>query len=140
MNVLPFFLIELYINDRKNISLNKISNKALSNYKKIANSSRVFIELDYSKNGEKLYLLAGGKKKKITKQALEGYVEILNIEMDYSIYDLYNFENLYFRIAMYLSEIKLEDLSNYFNKKGIHKVYKEILENDTNGLFSLPKV
>ncbi len=137
---MPFFILEIFLNDRNNFSVNKTFNKALNNYKKIDKSSRVFFELNNSKNDEKIFLLSGGKKKKISEHALEGYIRVLNLDMDYSIYDLYKYDNIYFRIAMYLKKIKLMDLSNYFNEVGIKKVYEEIIKNDTDSLFTSTEI
>lgn len=127
------------MNNKKNFSFNKIFNKSLNNYRKISNISGVFFELNYSNNGEKLHLLSGSKKKKITEQALAGYVRILNLDIEYSIYDLYRYDNSYFTIAMYLSKINLTNLSNYFNKIGTKKIYKELKNNDSNEVFVPPE-
>ncbi len=130
--------MEIYLKDKKKYSLDKLFNKALNNYGKF-DSSRVLIKLKNKKNSECLYLLSGCKKKKITEQALEGYVRVLNLDIEYSIYDLYRYDNSYFTIAMYLSKINLTNLSNYFNRIGIKKVYKELKNNDSNEVFVPPE-
>ncbi len=132
---MPFLLLEIYLNDKNKYSLNKLFNKVLNKYKKFDNSSGVFIELNHKKNSESLYLFSGSKKKNITEQALKGYVRVLNLDIEYSIYDLYRYENIYFIIAMYLNKIKLINLSNYFNKKGMIKVYKELKNTDEDKVF-----
>lgn len=127
INFLPFFALEIYLSKRNTNSFEKIFQKAVSKYNIYKPSSRVFFEIDKI-DLEDIYFFSGGKKKHIAIQAYKGYLNIFKIDMEYRIFDLYSFNNVYFITAMILKKMGYEGLSDYFNKRGAEKIYSELKE------------
>lgn len=87
----------------------------------------MFFKFEDNRNNKDIYLLSGGRKKEIIKRAFKGYIKILDIDIDYTLYDLYKYENIFFTIAGFLYKCGFINFSNYYNKLGVKKTYKKII-------------
>lgn len=98
---------------------------ALLDYEKYKNEKRVLHKI-YPDWPENIFLLVGGRKKRVVLQALEGYLEMFGIDPGYRLLDISRYENWGFKLAVFTDKAGFKRLAFALYKYSCRKLYGKI--------------
>lgn len=120
---LPFFLFYLFL--AKGKSFNEIFSAAIMDYRKYKEEKKVLLRV-YPERPEKLFILIGGRKKRVVLQALDGYLKMFGINHNYQLLDISRYEKSCCKLASLMERVGLKSLPINLYKYSCRQIYRKI--------------